>query len=100
MLDILRIFLEETKNLNWCHWKSNIRLEQSLSGKTDLDILVHPEHIDIFQLKLKKCKFVEFKTPGFGIFGVFADAVLLLINNYTQNNLKKKVDLKNIFYIL
>ena len=66
MLDKISIFLKEAENLNWCHWKSNIRLKDSLSGRTDLDILVHPEHIDIFQLKLKKCKFVEFKSPPWG----------------------------------
>ena len=46
MLDILSNFLDETSNLNWCRWKSNVRLEQSLSGETDLDILVDSEQID------------------------------------------------------
>ena len=27
--------------IQYCHWKSNIRLEQSLNGKTDLDLLVN-----------------------------------------------------------
>lgn len=62
MLDILSIFLDETSNLNWCHWKSNVRLEQSLSGETDLDILVDSEQIEIFKIKLKKCKFFELKS--------------------------------------
>ena len=62
MLDILSNFLDETSNLNWCHWKSNVRLEQSLSGETDLDILVDSEQIEIFKIKLKKCKFFELKS--------------------------------------
>lgn len=30
--------------VRYCHWKSNIRLEASLNGRTDLDLLVDPQH--------------------------------------------------------
>ena len=66
MLDIISIFLKEAENLNWCHWKSNIRIQDSLRGKTDLDILVDPKQIDIFKEKLKQCKFIEFNSPPWG----------------------------------
>lgn len=30
--------------VRYCHWKSNLRLEQGLRGRTDLDLLVDPAH--------------------------------------------------------
>jgi hypothetical protein len=30
--------------VRYCHWKSNIRLDQALAGRTDLDLLVDPDH--------------------------------------------------------
>ncbi len=63
MLDKISIFLKEAENLSWCHWKSNIRIQDSLNGKTDLDLLVAQEHFDIFKDKLKNCNFVEFNSP-------------------------------------
>lgn len=39
------IFRSLNKNrISYCHWKSNIRLEKGLSGKTDLDLLVARKH--------------------------------------------------------
>ena len=45
MLEICRSFFNHlnSNNIRYCHWKSNVRLEQALEGKTDLDILVHPD---------------------------------------------------------
>lgn len=42
MLDICKAFFEHLNStgVQYCHWKSNINLDKSLSGKTDLDILV------------------------------------------------------------
>ena len=28
--------------IRYCHWKSNLRLERGLCGKTDLDLLIDP----------------------------------------------------------
>jgi thymidylate kinase len=32
-----------TSRIRYCHWKSNLALSQSLSGKTDIDLLIHRE---------------------------------------------------------
>src|SRR6266496_682023 len=32
-----------TSGIRYCHWKSNLALSQSLSGKTDIDLLIHRE---------------------------------------------------------
>ena len=34
----------EEKRIRYCHWKSNSRLDWSLAGRTDLDLLVDPKH--------------------------------------------------------
>ncbi len=36
-------------NLRYCHWKSNLRLENSLRGQTDLDLLVDRRHSQTFR---------------------------------------------------
>lgn len=43
MLDICKSFFDflNESDIRYCHWKSNINLERSLNGKTDLDLLVH-----------------------------------------------------------
>ncbi len=35
--------------VRYCHWKSNLRLEQGLRGQTDLDLLVDREHGQVFR---------------------------------------------------
>ena len=37
------------RGIRYCHWKSNSRLELSLAGHTDLDLLVDPEHKGLFK---------------------------------------------------
>jgi hypothetical protein len=37
------LFELESAGVKFAHWKSNIRLPESLEGKTDLDLLVHPD---------------------------------------------------------
>jgi thymidylate kinase len=49
--------------IRYCHWKSNIRLEKSLSGKTDLDILIHKTDKDVFNKYLKKFLFKKIVSP-------------------------------------
>jgi len=34
--------------VRYCHWKSNVRLAEALNGRTDLDLLVDPQHRDRF----------------------------------------------------
>lgn len=36
------------RGVRYCHWKSNLRLDQSLRGQTDLDLLVDPAHRAMF----------------------------------------------------
>jgi len=45
MLDLCRSFFAhlDEQGVRYCHWKSNEHLDQALSGRTDLDILVHPQ---------------------------------------------------------
>ena len=40
---VIRSFLKslEEKGVRFCHWKSNIRLDDTLAGKEDIDLLVH-----------------------------------------------------------
>jgi thymidylate kinase len=35
--------------VRYCHWKSNVRLGQGLNGRTDLDLLVDPQHSPVFR---------------------------------------------------
>jgi thymidylate kinase len=37
------------QGIRYCHWKSNLRLRQSLEGQTDLDLLVDPKHRQSFR---------------------------------------------------
>jgi thymidylate kinase len=37
------------QGVRYCHWKSNLRLEQALSGQTDLDLLVDRKHSQLFR---------------------------------------------------
>ncbi len=45
MLDILRHLFGELEDagVDFCHWKSNIILDEALSGETDVDLLVGPQ---------------------------------------------------------
>lgn len=46
-----------SNNLLYCHWKSNIALDQTLSGKTDVDMLVHRKDADLFRTILSRLNF-------------------------------------------
>lgn len=37
------------EGIRYCHWKSNMRLEQALAGQTDLDVLVDRQHSQLFR---------------------------------------------------
>ncbi len=39
----------DRQGLRYCHWKSNLRLEWGLAGRTDLDLLVDPRHEQPFK---------------------------------------------------
>ena len=40
------------QGIRYCHWKSNCNLDRSISGLTDLDLLVDPLHGERFRLVL------------------------------------------------
>lgn len=47
---ILNLILDfNSRQLNYCHWKSNIHLERSLKGLTDLDLLVDAAQVELFK---------------------------------------------------
>jgi thymidylate kinase len=47
-LNLARTLLSEfdRSEITYCHWKSNVRLEKSLAGGTDIDLLVRRENLD------------------------------------------------------
>ena len=59
--------LFETLNeqeIRYCHWKSNVRLDQSLMGKTDLDLLIDPADADRFETLLAARKIKRILAPA------------------------------------
>ena len=70
---IRRLFdcLEE-HGVNYCHWKSNIRLTATLAGREDIDLLVDPRSEAQFHAALARCGFrPAFSRSGSGHPGVF-----------------------------
>ncbi|MCW3780633.1 AAA family ATPase [Defluviimonas salinarum] len=64
--DPIHALIEElnTAGLRYCHWKSNIRLPESLRGEDDLDLLVHREDADAFDVILAQCGFKPAVSRG------------------------------------
>lgn len=58
-LNMIRSLIGElnSNNLRYCHWKSNITLDQTLSGQTDIDLLVHRRDADLFRTILSRLNF-------------------------------------------
>src|SRR5688500_19150125 len=46
-----------TNGIRYCHWKSNLSLSKSLSGQSDIDILVHREDASLFRTILSRLCF-------------------------------------------
>jgi thymidylate kinase len=62
----------DQEGIRHCHWKSNIRLPQTLSGLTDIDILVHPQDAHAYQRIIHACGFkLTVSRRGVGHPGVF-----------------------------
>lgn len=59
MLALCKQFFDllNQQDIRYCHWKSNERLDEALSGKTDLDLLVHPDDEEAFQVALSTYDF-------------------------------------------
>ena len=71
--DALRLFAAlEREGIRYCHWKSNIRLDRTLVGLEDIDVLVHPADADAFQRVIGACGFkLTVSRIGAGHPGVF-----------------------------
>jgi thymidylate kinase len=59
MLNKLQQFIEKlnANEIKYCHWKSNSALSQVLTGETDVDLLIHRKHGDLFRLIMSELKF-------------------------------------------
>jgi thymidylate kinase len=62
----------ERHGIRYCHWKSNVRLDETLGGLQDIDVLVHPSDADAFQRVINECGFkLTVSRVGAGHPGVF-----------------------------
>jgi thymidylate kinase len=62
----------ERAGVRYCHWKSNVRLDRTLLGQEDIDILVHPSDADALQRVINDCGFkLTVSRVGAGHPGVF-----------------------------
>lgn len=59
MLIKIRVLFEalHTNRIRYCHWKSNLALAESLSGQTDIDLLVHRQDASLFRTILSQLCF-------------------------------------------
>jgi thymidylate kinase len=82
----------EKSGVRYCHWKSNIRLDRTLVGLEDIDLLVHPSDADKFHGVINACGFkMAISRMGAGHPGVFhalawdpVNGRLLDLHAYTQ----------------
>ena len=65
MLQVVKELLSQLKTLkiHYCHWKSNINLEKSCAGRTDLDLLVHKRDREKFNIVLSELEFKRIISP-------------------------------------
>lgn len=49
--------------IRYCHWKSNLRLEWGMQGRTDLDLLIDPEDAQLFKQLLAEHDIKPFLAP-------------------------------------
>jgi len=61
-LSIALISRLNSKNIRYCHWKSNEHLMAGLCGKTDLDILVGKQQRNRFIEILTDLKFIQLRS--------------------------------------
>ncbi len=66
MLDCIHNLFDtlNKKKIIYCHWKSNVYLENAIDGKTDIDILVDRRHVGMFESTIASMHFKMTKQPG------------------------------------
>lgn len=59
MLTKIRTLVEDLNKsgVRYCHWKSNFALAQTVSGQTDIDLLVHRQDANLFRAILSRLGF-------------------------------------------
>jgi len=57
-------------NINYCHWKSNILLDEALAGYDDLDLLVAREDIYRFEMLILSLGFKEASNKNISFYGI------------------------------
>lgn len=59
MLSIVQELVKNlnSKNVSYCHWKSNLLLRKSISGQTDIDFLVHRRDANLFKIIINQLGF-------------------------------------------
>ena len=59
MLTKIRELIENLNKsgIRYCHWKSNLSLSETLSGKTDIDLLIDRNNADLFRMLVNQLCF-------------------------------------------
>jgi len=52
------------RSVRYCHWKSNEHLAAALAGRTDVDLLVDPNDLEVFDRIAAENGFIEATTPA------------------------------------
>lgn len=65
MLQICEVFFDylNLHKIRYCHWKSNSAIQKSLTGRTDLDVLIHREDKDKFLDAIKQHDIKKIISP-------------------------------------
>ncbi|OQP51717.1 hypothetical protein A4R26_29425 [Niastella populi] len=60
-------------NVRFAHWKGNTHLQASLSGKTDIDILVHPADRLLYEMIVRKRSYKKLNTQPWNAYPALED---------------------------
>jgi thymidylate kinase len=58
----------QQENIRFAHWKGNTHLQASLQGKTDIDILVHPDDRMLYEMILKKRLYKKLQSRSWNVY--------------------------------
>jgi thymidylate kinase len=61
------------ENIRFAHWKGNTHLQASLQGKTDMDILVHPNDRLLYEMILKKRSYKKLQSRSWNAYPYMED---------------------------